>query len=187
MQTFLPDELTAGMVLMLESIPHRVEESYVSGSAKTRHKTHFKIRNLTSGHVSEHTFPDNGRIPVADVEHRNIQLSYKNGDEFVFTDSRTFDEFTLPASLLGERQWFLAGDQEYKAVLIDNKLVDIILPDHVVLKVADTAAPQRKGQSSSFKTARMEGGLEVMVPLFIGNGDLIEVDTSTRRYIGKES
>jgi len=187
MQTLLPEELKPGMVLMLDNTPHRVEDSYVTGSAKTQHKTHFKVRNLTTGHVSEPILPQSVRIPVVDAQHRNIQFSYKNGDEFVFTDSRTYDEFTLSAVQLGERQGFITEEQEYRAVLLDGKIVDIVLPDHVALKVVDTTPPQRRAMTSALKTAKLQGGLEVLVPLFIGNGDVIQVDTTTRRYVGKES
>ena len=68
-----------------------------------------------------------------------------------------------------------------------GKLLDIVLPDHVALKVVETATPQKGGSQATFKPARLEGGLEIMVPLFIGPDEIIRVDTRERKYLGKEN
>ena len=72
-------------------------------------------------------------------------------------------------------------------MFLEGKLLDIQLPDHVALKVEETAVPQRGGSQAAYKPATLEGGLEVMVPLFIGPGELIRVDTRERKYAGKEA
>ena len=88
---------------------------------------------------------------------------------------------------LGERRWFLKENEEYKALLLDGSLLDIVLPPQVPLKVVDTAPPVRGGSDSVWKEAKLETGLQIMVPLFIGKGETIRVDTATKKYVGRET
>jgi len=187
MQTVLPSEFKRMMVLMLESGPHVVEEFHVSGTAQTRHKLHTRLRHLKTGHVIERVFADNERVPAAQLETRRITYSYTKGGAHVFLDAETFDELDISDEQLGERRWFLKENEEYKALLLEGRLLDIVLPPQIPLKVADTAAPVRGGSDSTWKEARLETGLQIMVPLFIAKGDTIRVDTAGKKYAGKES
>jgi len=188
MQTVLPSEFKRMMVLMLESGPHVVEELHVSGTAQTRHKLHTRLRHLKSGHVIERVFADNERVPAAQLETRRITYSYSKGGAHVFLDAETFDELDISDEQLGERRWFLKENEEYKALLIEGRLLDIVLPPQIPLKVVDTAAPVRGGSSdSTWKEAKLETGLQIMVPLFIAKGDTIRVDTAGKKYACKEN
>jgi len=100
----------------------------------------------------------------------------------------TFDELDISDEQLGERRWFLKENEEYKALLLDGALLDIVLPPQIPLRVVDTATPVRGGSSdSNWKEARLETGLQIMVPLFIAKGETIRVDTAGKKYAGKES
>jgi elongation factor P len=187
MQTVLPSEFKRGMVLMLDGGPHVVEEFHVSGTAQTKHKLHVRLRHLTTGRLADHTFPEGVRVPVADAQHRRVQFSYLDGKDFVFSDVETFDELTLGGDLIGDRRWFIKENVEFRALLLDGRLVDIVLPPAVTLQVVDTAAPGRGGSDGTWKTARLDTGLEIMVPLFIATGEKIRVDTTGRKYVGRES
>ena len=68
MQTALPADFRRGLVLLLDGVPHVVEELHVSGTAKTKHKLHVQVRNLQNGHVFERVFPDNERVPTTELE-----------------------------------------------------------------------------------------------------------------------
>ena len=164
-----------------------IESLRTSGTAQTRHKMHVRVRNLNTNRVVERLFAENERVGVADLETRQVQLSYRQDDKFVFTDSETFDELTMTGDQIGERGCFLQENEAYKAFYLEGKLLDIELPEHVTLKVFETATPQKGGSQASYKTAKLEGGLEVMVPLFIGPGDLIRVNTGERAYVSKEA
>ena len=187
MQTVLPSEFKRMMVLMLESGPHVVEEFHVSGTAQTRHKLHTRLRHLTTGHIVERVFADNERVPAVQLQTRRITYSYSKGGLHFFLDAETFDELDISDEQLGERRWFLKENEEYKAMLLDDRLLDIVLPPQIPLKVVDTAAPVRGGSDSTWKEARLETGLQIMVPLFIAKGDTIRVDTAAKKYAGKES
>jgi elongation factor P len=183
----LSSEFKRGTVLMLDGAPHVIEHGHSSGAAQAKPKVHARLRHLKTGRVVERLFADNERATVADLETRRVQFSYHQADEFVFLDAETFDEVDMTAEQVGERRWFLKENEEYKAMFLESRLLDIVLPDHVALAVVETAAPQKGGSQAAYKTAKLEGGLEVMVPLFIAPGEVICVDTRDRKYLGKEN
>jgi elongation factor P len=174
------------MVLMVGGAPHVLEDFHTSGTAQTKPKLHARLRHLKSGRRSDHTFPDGERVPVADVQHRRVQFSYHSGDDYVFSDVESFEELTLNTEQIGARRWFIKENQEYRA-LLDGRLVDIVLPPSVTLEVAETAPPIRGGSDATWKPAKLDTGLEIMVPLFIATGEKIRVDTTDRKYVGRES
>lgn len=187
MQTVLSSEFKRGMVLMLEGTPQVIEEFHVSGTAQTRHKLHTRLRNLRSGRFSDHVFNENERVPVAELGYRRVQFSYQQGDTYTFSDVSSFEELELAAEQLGDRTAFIKDDVEYRAVFLDGKFVDIALPPSIALRVTDTAPAQSGGSDNTWKPATVETGLEIMVPLFIGRGEVVRVDTASRKYLGKES
>jgi elongation factor P len=187
MQTILPSEFKRMMVLMLDGVPHVIEDFHTSGTAQTRHKLHTRLRQLKSGRIIERVFAENERVPVAQLETRRATYSYSQGDTQVFIDADTFDEFQLNNEQLGERRWFLKENAEYKALLLDGRLLDIVVPPQISLTVIDTAPPIRGGSDSAWKEATLETGLQIMVPLFIARGETIRVDTSAKKYAGREA
>jgi elongation factor P len=186
MQTILPSEFKRQMVLMLDGAPHVIEDMHTSGTAQTRHRLHTRLRHLTTGRLIDRVFAENERVPVAPLETRRATYSYAKADVQVFIDIETFDEFEFSNEQLGERRWFLKENEEYKALRLDGRLLDIVLPPQIPLKVVDTAPSSRTGSTTSWKEAKLETGLQIMVPLFIGNGDIIRVDTAGKKYLGKE-
>ncbi len=187
MQTVLPSEFKRGMVIMLDGAPYAIEEFHITGTAQTKHKHHARLRNLKSGHLIDRTFVETERLPVADLAHRRVQFSYHSGADYVFADVETYEELLLSADLVGDRRWFIKENVEYRALLLDGRLLDIVLPAQVTLQIVATDPPIRGSSDSTWKPARLDTGLEVMVPLFIANGELIRVDTATRKYAGRES
>ena len=187
MQTVLPSEFKRGMVLMLDGAPQLVEEFHVSGTAQTKHKLHVRLRHLKTGRLTDQTLPDGERLPIADVQHCRVQLSYADGKDFVFSDVESFEELTLSAEQIGDRRCFIKENVEYRALLLDGRLLDIVLPPNVTFEVVDTAPPTSGGSVATWKPARLNDGLEIMVPLFIATGEKIRVDTTERKYAGREN
>jgi elongation factor P len=187
MQTVLPSEFKRGMVLLLDGGPQVLEGLHTSGTAQTKHKLHARLRHLKTGRLADHTFAENERVPVADAQHRRVQFSYQHGKDFVFSDVETFEELTFSAEQIGDRRWFIKDNEEYRALLLEGRPVDIVLPLSVTLEVAETAPPIRGGSDATWKPARLDTGLEIMVPLFIATGEKIRVDTTERKYTGRDS
>jgi len=187
MQTVLPSEFKRLMVLMLDGTPHVIEDFHITGTAQTRHRQHTRLRHLKSGRIFERVFAENERVPVAELQTRRVTYSFQQGDLHAFLDAETFEEFDLAAEQVGERRWFLKENEEYKALLLDGSLLDIVFPPQMALNVVETAPPIRGGSDAAWKPAKLETGLEIQVPLFIAPGETVRVDTATRKYAGKES
>jgi elongation factor P len=105
----------------------------------------------------------------------------------VFINVETFDEFELSNEQFGDHRWFLKENEEYKALVLEGSLLDIVLPPQIRLKVVDTAAPIRGGSDSAWKEAKLETGLQIMVPLFVAKDETIRVDTAGKKYAGREA
>jgi len=187
MQTILPSEFKRQMVLMLDGAPHVVEDMHTSGTAQTRHRLHTRLRHLTTGRLIDRVFAENERVAVAPLETRPVTYSYAQTDGQVFIDAETYEEFAFTNEQLGERRWFLKENAEYKALRLDGRLLDIVLPPQIALQVVDTAPPTRGGSTAEWKEAKLETGVRIMVPLFIAKGERVRVDTVVKKYLGRES
>jgi len=187
MQTILPAEFKRQMVLILDGAPHVVEDMHTSGTAQTRHRLHTRLRHLTTGRLIERVFAENERVTVAALETRRVTYCYTQADMQVFMDIETFEQMEFSNEQLGERRGFLKENLEYKALRLDGKLLDIVLPPQLPLQVVETAPPARGGLTSSWKEAKLETGLTIMVPLFVAKGDVVRIDTEGKKYLGKET
>jgi elongation factor P len=187
MQTILPSEFKRQMVLMLDGSPHVIEDLHTSGTAQTRHKLHTRLRHLTTGRLIDRVFAENERVPMAPLETRRVTYSYARADMHVFNDIQTYDEYEFSSEQIGERRWFLKENEEYKALRLDGRLLDIVLPPQIPLKVVETAPPVRGSLGSSWKEAKLETGLQIMVPLFIASGEIVRVDTAEKKYASRET
>ena len=186
MQTILPSEFKRGMVLLLDGAPQAIEDFHTAAAGQTKHKPHACLRNLKTGRVADRMFADHESVAVAEMEYRKVHFSYHQGEIYAFLDARTFEEVDLTAEQIGERRRFLKENDEYRAMFLEGKLLDVILPAQVPLQVAETAAPIRGGSDSAWKPAKLETSLEIVVPLFIAKDEIVRVDTATRKYAGKE-
>ena len=143
-----------------------------------------RIKSLTTGNVRELTFRASDRIDGADVEERQMQYLYHDGERFCFMDSETFEQFFLTADQIGASQDFLAENVDILVLYHNKKPIGIELPIFVELTITDTQ-PGVRGDTASggTKPAVLETGATVQVPLFLNEGDIIKIDTRTGGYI----
>lgn len=146
-----------------------------------------KLKNIQSGNVVERTFRAGETVPQAVIDKSTMQHTYKEGDEFVFMDMESYDEGRLTAAQIGERVKYLKEGMEVNVVKWGNQVLEVELPNSVVLEVIQTD-PGVKGDTATggTKPAIVETGAQVMVPLFISIGERIKVDTRTDAYLGRE-
>lgn len=182
-----PADFKRGMVILLDGVPHVIEEMHATGTAKFKQKMHTRMRHLPSGRVIERTFADNETVVAAELEQRKATFSYRQEDTLVFLDSETYEPLEISAAQVGGKLAFLKENEEYKTIFLDGRLIDVVVPDQVVLQVVETGPAQRGSSDSTWKPAKLETGLEIMVPLFIETGERIRVDTVERKYAGKVS
>lgn len=181
------DQLRKGMVIRHEGQLFTVLDYKVAQTGKQKPTVHVKLRSLKSGYTGERTLDELGRIEEVPTEVRQMQYLYASGDEHVFMDSESFEQYPLPADLLKDSLPFLVEQETYRFLAVEGRPVALQLPPAVVLEVVDTAPVEHAGGSTNVqKEARLASGLVIHVPLFIKNGDKVRVTIENRQYQGKE-
>lgn len=167
---------------------YEIVEFHERHTGKQKPTVHVALRDIRDGRPVDRTLDD--LLPIQEVEHavRPMQHTYRMGEALVFMDSETFEEFELTPQQLAGREVFLSEGTEYRVMCLEGKPVNVQIPEIISLKVAVTApAGHSVGQAANItKEATLENGLEIRVPLFIKTGDVIQVDTRTKKYAGKE-
>jgi len=149
------------------------------GSAQVR----ITLRNIKRGQTVERSFQAGTKWPRASMEKRPVQYLYRDGDDYHFMDTDTYDQFHLTTAQLGETAQFLMDGMTLDRTSYQGETIGVELPVTVDLKVADTE-PGFAGdtQTGARKPATTETGLVVQVPIFVETGDTIRVDTRTGEY-----
>ncbi len=147
-----------------------------------------KLKNVQSGSVVEETFRAGETMPQATLEKSKMQHTYKDGEQFVFMDMESFEESNLTPAQIGGGVKYLKEGMEVSIVRWGEQIMEVELPNTVVLEVTDTD-PGMKGDTATggSKPAIVETGAQVTVPLFITIGEKIKIDTRTDQYVGRES
>jgi elongation factor P len=142
------------------------------------------MKSLESGNIVERTFRPEEKFKKAFLERKPMQYLYKEGNNFVFMDLETFEQFYLSEEDVGDSANFLKENLEIQIIFYKNKPVSVELPNFVELKVVQTE-PGVKGDTatSAMKPALLETGYKLQVPLFVNEGDVIRVDTRTGEYL----
>jgi elongation factor P len=145
-----------------------------------------RLKNLKTGSVFEKRFKPDDKVEQAYLDRRPMEYLYQEGDSYVFMDKETYDQVSLSAEAVGEMIRFLKENDEAQVTFYEGRALSIEPPAKVALKVVETM-PAARGDTvkNVNKPARLETGLEVMVPPFVEQGDRIEVDTRTGEYLGR--
>jgi elongation factor P len=145
-----------------------------------------KIKNQKTGKVIDATFKSNEAVEVLPVEVREMIFLYKDNDNLYFMDERSFEQFSLPLSVVGDIAFFLKENARVYTLVFDDKIINIRPPASVVLSVIETEdAIKGDTVTGAKKPAIVETGAKVMVPLFIKKGDLISINPENGEYTGK--
>jgi elongation factor P len=145
-----------------------------------------KLKSLGQGSVVDRTFRAGEKFPRVHTETKNVQYLYDSGDEVVFMDEETFEQFPMPRGSVEEALDFLQPSSSVQMLVVDGNPSGVQLPASVELTVAETE-PGVKGDTVSnvTKPATLETGATVQVPLFVNVGEKIKVDPRERRYISR--
>jgi elongation factor P len=143
-----------------------------------------KLRNLRNGNVFEKTFNAGIRVEQAILDKRDMQFLYKDGGEFVFMDTETYDQTNIAPTALGEAADYLIEQAMAIIAYYNGEIVTVEIPASVELVIADTE-PGVQGDrvSGAKKPATLETGKVIQVPLFVNVGDKVKVDTRSGDYI----
>jgi elongation factor P len=179
-------ELKRGDILEVDGDPWQVTE-VVSQTPSARGASLLvkgKLKNLSSGQTLARTWRGGETAATADVETRSAQYLYRQGDDFVFMDLVSYDQFTLDLEHVGSAASFLLENLELKTLLFQERVIALNLPLTVDLVITDTT-PAIKGATAQaqLKPATVETGLQVMVPSYVETGERIRVDTRDGRFV----
>lgn len=147
-----------------------------------------KVRNVRSGAVLEKSFITGARVDEANVEKKKTQFLYRDGDPpaggFNFMDPTSFEQFSIPSSIVGEQAKYLVDGLEVTLIVSEDEALGMELPMSLVYTIAETG-PGEKGNTVSnvYKEATLDNGLKVKVPMFIGVGEKVKVDTRSGEYV----
>lgn len=145
-----------------------------------------KLKNMEKGSVVETTFRGGEKIPVANVEKKQMQYLYKSGDTITFMDTTSYEQLEVSADVIGEQVKYLKEQTNVSILFFDEKIIGIDIPAHVELKVVETP-PAYKGDTAagSNKPATLETGAVIQVPFFVNIDDIVRVDTRSNQYIDR--
>ncbi|MDH4223572.1 MAG: elongation factor P [candidate division Zixibacteria bacterium] len=173
-----------GLRIKIEGEPYYIIDFQHARTAQRRAFVRTRLKNIKTGAVLERTFSAGETFEEPDFEDKWMQYLYSSGDEFHFMDSKTYEQTILNVEQLGDYRWYLKENGEYRILFFEGKPVSLDLPASVILKIVETD-PAIKGDSVTniTKSATLETGLKVKVPLFIKEGDSIKIDTRTGEYL----
>ncbi|HEY4463934.1 MAG TPA: elongation factor P [Streptosporangiaceae bacterium] len=145
-----------------------------------------KLKNVMSGKVVDRTFNAGVKVDVANVDKREMQYLYREGEDFVFMDTQDYDQPRVSAATVGDAASYLLEEQTVTVAFNDGTPLYVDLPAAVELTVSATD-PGLQGDRSTggTKPAKLETGAEIQVPLFISTGEKVKVDTRTGQYLGR--
>ncbi|MBN2332099.1 MAG: elongation factor P [Deltaproteobacteria bacterium] len=143
-----------------------------------------KLKNLLSGNVVDKTFRSGEKVGKPDIEEKEMQFLYQDGEGHHFMDTATYDQITLNEEVIGESRNFLQENTNVAILFYQSKPINLELPIFVELEVTE-AEPGIKGDTASgaSKPVTVETGAKIQVPLFIEEGDKLKIDTRTGQYI----
>jgi elongation factor P len=142
------------------------------------------IRSIKTGKSSDVRFSSTEKIEVVPMQTKKMEFSYKDGDDYVFSDPDTYETVTLTPELVGDAKSYLVENAQVTMTIVEEKAVAIELPSSVVLTVTDAPEGIRGDSANNVqKSVTMETGITVQAPLFIKTGEKLKIDTRTGKYM----
>lgn len=182
-------ELKRGMVVELVNEPYVVRDIEVRNPSSRGASTLYKVRfnHLKSKQKRDESLKGEDFLKEVDCERKLIQFSYLDGDSYVFMDNENFEQYVIDAADIKDDLGYISeGLDNLVAVLLDQQLIAIELPASVNLSIVETS-PGIKGATAAARTkpATLSTGLEVQVPEYIENGELIKINTATGKFMSR--
>ena len=182
------NDIRPGQSIIVDNIIYQIMEyAHVKpGKGKAFVKT--KLKNMKDGGIIEKTFRADENVEQAFIDKKQFQYLYNEGDSFIFMNNETFDQLSIDQRKMENIKLLLVPNNEVTIQLYENNPIDVLLPPSVELMVTK-AEPAVKGDTvtSSTKTVTCETGLEVVVPMFIAENDIIKIDSKDKSYMTRVS
>jgi len=177
-------DLKNGVIIKFNNDLHQILQVEHRTPGNLRAFYQVKMRNLKNGKMIENRFRSGEEVIIERLEQKVYQFLYKDVTEYHFMENETYEQIQLPEEVVGDQGEFLRPSQEVQIVFHNGIALSLVMPPHINLKVV-SSPPAVKGNTSTnaTKLVTLESGVEVNVPLFIDEGDVIKIDIRTREYI----
>ncbi len=182
----IASQLRAGMAVRFEGQMYKVlAAEYHPGQGKMSGAAHTRLRNLSTGTLREINF--RAELKLDEVETRKVPMDflYADAEQCTFMNPETFEQISIPASLVGPPAALLQADMRVAVDFVEEQAVGVLFPDVLEVRIGATAPPSHQQVDSVRKPARLESGVEILVPQFIKNGDLIRLDVANMKYMDR--
>jgi len=177
-------QLRAGMAFKYEGQDYRVVTAeYHPGQGKMGGVTHARLQNLITRTFWEHSFRSELKLEDIPAEKQALEFLYTDGSHCVFMNPQTYEQTEILKEVVGPLAEFMDPGMKVSVEFVDGRAVNVLFPDVLELKIADTAPPVHQQQDNTFKPAKLENGVEIMVPQFVKTGDVIRLDPQTLKYM----
>ena len=175
-------DLRKGLKIEMEGVPYLVSEFNFVKPGKGQAMYVCRLKNLLSGGTVSKTFRSADKIDKPNLEERKLTFSYANGDAYVFIDDN-YEEVTISAEALGNNRFLLSEEMLVQVLFHNGRPLEIVLPTWVEKEITDTEPGYRGDTATNVtKPAKIAGGYEIKVPLFVNKGDMVRIDTRTGEY-----
>jgi elongation factor P len=176
-------QIRRGMVIVFEGDPCRIIEFRHHTPGNLRAMVQAKLKNLRTGNSFEHRFRAAESSDPASMETHDLEFLYQGGDTYHFMNSENYDQLEMDEEALGDNAQWMQPGMKIQAEYYDGRPVGIKLPNSLVLEVVDTAPVMKTAtKTASGKPAKLENGVTISVPEFVGTGDKVKVNPSTGEY-----
>ncbi|MES9995165.1 elongation factor P [Desulfovibrio aminophilus] len=175
-----------GLKIEIDGKPYEIIESEHFKPGKGGAMVRTKMRNMLTGRVEDKTFRSGEKVGRADMATQEMQYLYRDGQDYVFMDLESFEQVHVSSSTVGENGGYVKEGDKVQVLLYNGAFMELQVPASVILKVVETE-PGLQGDrvSGATKSAKLETGISVNVPLFVNTGDTIKVDTRSGEYISR--
>jgi elongation factor P len=177
-------DIRKNLKIVLDGYPYAVVDHQFVKPGKGQAFTRTKLKNMITGAVLERTFKSGEKLEKADMEERQMQYLYPEGDSFVFMDTGSYNQITLNRDVLGDTPDYLQDGMMVDVLFWSERPIGVTPPIFVELEVVETE-PGFKGDTTSNvgKPATLSTGKSISVPLFVNQGDMLRIDTRTGEYV----
>ena len=180
------NEFKAGIKVEIDGEPYLMVANEFVKPGKGQPFNRVKLKHLITGRVIERTYKSGDKVELADATEGKMRMLYKDQGNAIFMDGTTFEQLSIPLSMIGHREQWLMEEIVYNIVYYKGQPIEVVPPTFMEMKITETA-PGVRGDTSGrvLKAAITESGAKVQVPIFVEEGDKIKVDTRTGEYVSR--
>lgn len=186
MSSYSTHDFRKGLHIMHNNKPWTIVDMQHVSPGKGAAFVRTKLKNLETAQVVEITYKVGEKVEAPELEFKEMQYLYNDGENYTFMDNQNYEQFTLSKEELGDAAYYIIENSVVRMTIFKGKAVAVDLDNFVELEVAETQ-PNIKGDTSGGggKPATMTTGLTITVPFHINRGDVLKIDTRTKTYVEK--